>query len=57
MDNIFCKAKCGGWKWIILGVLIGGALVFAIGCGTVSGILQDVQGAVDGIERAHRGDE
>ena len=41
------------WKWLAIGILLGGALAFASGCGTVSGILQDIQGAVDGINEAH----
>ena len=63
MTNVLCKAKCGGWKWIILGIIIGGSLILLVGCGTVkgvltgveatsAGILQDLRGAVDGIDRA-----
>lgn len=58
-----CKQKCSGLKWLAIGVLLGSALVFLTSCGTArgvidglestgAGVLQDLSGAVDGINRA-----
>ena len=63
MKNVLCKAKCGGLKWVGIGILLGGALVFLTSCGTARGVLtgmeatgggiiQDLRGAVDGINWA-----